>query len=105
MPPVLIEMAIASFRAPRAIQIREGIAEDAFPSQGIMAGHTFAKALLAAYYVDAIDAWKLRNPGVDIDIYIDDLFFSVFADTHEEVVETLTRAGLDLHEVIRNELF
>ena len=42
---------------------------------------------------------------MDIDIYIDDLSFSVFADTHEQVVETLLRAGLDLHDVIRNELF
>jgi hypothetical protein len=69
-----------------------------------MAGHTFAKALIGAYYMDPIDEWQRKHPDVHLDIYIDDLTMSCCGASEEYVVERLAAAARDLQALIEKDL-
>ena len=99
-PLVLVNMAIRAFRAPRLVGIMKRSAELAHPGRGALAGHAFVMAMVHLYYLDDIDELLARNPGVQLDVYIDDHTATVVGDTKEEVVDKLEAAAKHLHSVI-----
>ena len=104
MDPVLVQMGIASFRAPRALQVREGRAAPVHPGRGIMAGHTHAKALISAYYIKVVDKWCLDHPEVGVDIFIDDATMHATGDDEEELEDRVVLAAEEFARAIREDL-
>ena len=48
-PIILVKLALSTYTAARTIQVRECRAAQIFPRRGIVAGCTFAKALVHLY--------------------------------------------------------
>ena len=68
-PLVLVQMAIRAFKAPRLVGVKKRYAEPVHPGRGVLAGHAFAMAMVHLYYLDDIDGFLERNPGVQLDVY------------------------------------
>ena len=72
-PPVLLEMAIQAYLAPRILSSKHASAPPICPTRGVLAGHAFALALVQLAYLEQIDTFCTRFPGVAIDIHVDDI--------------------------------
>ena len=103
-PLVLVSLALASYVAPRSVQIREGIASALYPRCGVVAGCALAKALVAVYYIPVMDAFVSRHPHVEVDVYIDDVTLAVNGGSVGAVVEPLAAAAHDFFDVVTTEL-
>ena len=103
-PKALVAMALASYVAPRVLQVREGLAPPVYPRRGVLAGCCFAKALVTVYYLPPIDAFISRNPSVSLDIYIDDLTLSSVSGSAPKLEQHIVAAALDLADVVEAEL-
>ena len=103
-PLVVVSLALASYTAPRSVQLREGKAAPIYPRCGVIAGCALAKSLVAVYYLPVMDAFVARHPRVEVDVYVDDLTLAVSGDSVDGVVATLAAAAHDLFEVITGEL-
>ena len=79
-------------------------AEPVHPGRGLLAGHAFAMAMVPLYYLDDIDGVLARNPGVRLDVYVDDHTITAIGDTEEAVVDKLEAAAIDLHQVVTQDL-
>ena len=91
-PLVLLQMAVASYMAPRTVQVRGARAPEIYPTRGIMAGRTFAKALVHLYYMAPVDEFVRLNP-VCLKIYIDDITMRCTAKDDDAVLDTLLSAA------------
>ena len=103
-PAALVNIAIANYTYPRYIQTREGVADPANPTRGVLPGCSFAKALIGVYYMPVMDEFCKLHPGVDVSIYIDDITLSVVGVSEEEAEKLILQAARDLKLIIRDQL-
>ena len=104
VPLPLVHMAINAFKAPRLVGVKKRYAEPVHPSRGVLAGHAFAMAMVHLYYLDDIDEVLVMNPGVLLDIYVDDHTLTVVGDSEDEVVDKIVAAATGLHRVVTQKL-
>ena len=103
-PPVLINMAISMYTAPRIISSRDATAAPLCPTQGVMAGCSFAKACVTAYYVEPLTKFTEKHEEVDLDAYIDDFTLFSAGRSEDEVENNIVDGAVALHKVIKEEL-
>ena len=103
-PMVLAHMAINSYRMPRSVSVRKAAAGLVNATRGILAGHTFALALVQVYYLPVMDAFLARHPHVDVDVYVDDITLTAHGKDDDDVHDRLCAATKDLLQVIHHRL-
>ena len=103
-PAPLIGLAMASFTAPRIIQMDGAVSHPIHPTKGILAGHGFAGALTSAYYIPCMDKFVLDHPGVQVDIYVDDIALMVEHENLDVAAQLFIQAAQDLDVLIREHL-
>ena len=103
-PAPLVGLAMASFTAPRIIQMDGAVSEQIYPTKGVLAGHGFAGALTSAYYIPAMDVFAANHPGVQINIYVDDIALMVEHEDMETAAQLFIQAALDLEVFVKEQL-
>ena len=103
-PAVLVNLAIATYKTPRYVHTRQGVAEPVYPGRGVLPGCSFAKALIGVYYMPVMDEFCKRHPYISVSIYIDDITLSINAFKDEIAEELLLAAAIDMRDLIYNEL-
>ena len=103
-PPVLINMALSMYSAPRVISSRDAAAAPLCPTQGVMAGCSFAKACVTAYYVEALEKFTKAHEEISLDAFIDDFTLSAAGSSEEQVENDLVKGAIAMHKVIKEEL-
>jgi hypothetical protein len=103
-PMVLAHMAIGAYKMPRSVAVRRAAAGLVNATRGILAGHTFALALVQVYYLPVMDAFLARHPYVDVDIYVDDITLTAHGKDDDEVHDHLCAATRDMLQVIEHRL-
>ncbi len=102
-PLAVARLAVAMYSAPRRLMLDGAFAEPIIPTRGFIAGCTHALAALKATMVRRMDAFVLRNPATDPDLYVDDIEVQVVGSATSVPVD-LGRAVRDLSGVLVNDL-
>ena len=95
-PMVLAQMAVNAYKLPRSVSVWKAFAGPISAARGILAGHTFALALVQVCYLPVMDVFLARHPYVDVDIYVDDITLTVHGKDEDEVHARLCAATMDL---------
>ena len=79
------------------------VAEAVVPTCGIPPGCTMAGTLVKVYYIGDFDAYTLRHPQVELDVFVDDLQNSAFG-SEEAITTLLTEATEDLGHMVEHQI-
>ena len=102
-PLPLLRLALHLYRGPRHLLLGRGVAPPAWPTRGVLPGCAWAGTLVKVYYLTALDAFTLRHPRVELDVYVDDIQLAA-QGTESAVVDLLAEATLDLNDVVEKEI-
>ncbi len=102
-PLAVARLAVAMYSAPRRLMLDGAFAEPVVPTRGFIAGCTHALAALKATMIRRMDAFVLRNPATDPDLYVDDIEVQVVGSKTSVPVD-LGRAVRDLASVLVDDL-
>lgn len=103
--PILTTLAINTYRGPRLLRLRSQTSSlPLFARRGLRAGSVFADLFTLANSLLEFDAFVLRNPEVNLAVYIDDIACAAEDASRKRLVRNLARAAADLADTVHNEI-
>ena len=72
-PLPVVDAAIGAYRMARILTYEGQASEEHFPAQGIVAGDSLSDVLVKLYYLEAFDDFVALHPGIELDVYFDDI--------------------------------
>ncbi len=96
-------LAVSMYTAERRVRIDNAYSDPVTPTRGFIAGCSNALAAITATMIRHMDSFVSRNPGIDVDIYVDDIEMQAVG-SREAVVNNLAAAVRDMEDTMVNKL-
>ena len=91
------------YKGPKHFMLGRSVAEAVVPTCGIPPGCSWVGTLAKVYYIGAFDAFTLRYPQVDLDVYVDDIQSSTVG-SEEAITTRLTEATEDFGVMVEHQI-
>ena len=104
LDPIVLKVTFNFWRGPRILRLgSDHSLAVQYAMNGLPAGSCFNDIFVRVYAIKAFDGFVERNPKVDLSSYIDDDTVSGYGKA-DDVIDDLSTAAQDLHEVVSQEL-
>ena len=104
LDPIVLKVTFNFWRGPRILRLgSDHSLAVQYAMNGLPAGSCFNDICVRVYAIKAFDGFVERNPKVDLSSYIDDDTVSGYGKA-DDVIDDLSTAAQDLHEVFSQEL-